>query len=189
MLRPSLFLVFALALVALPSNVSAQKGKGPPGGMSGGGQQCQKGMQKSYPPTSQRGYPVVPASYSPAMPYSAPAQSASTTPTQAMQQTLAMLKSLVNQLKSLKVDSDATQALAADLKSVQQLSQSFALTPAQKEAQILQLMEQVRADLQALANENSLPTGQQSALASVVSRFAQLNLAAQQSSQLSLRAR
>ena len=179
MLRPGLFLLIALPLAALPPSVTAQSGK------------CQKKSQQTSQ-VSQRtpGYAQPPASYAQPAPYPSTTQTSTrTTPAQGLQYTTSMLKTLVAQLKSYKVDSPATQALNADLKTVQQLAQNSSLSGAKKDEQILDIMEKVLADLQALANESSLPTQQQSALTELTARYTQLGQTAQDNSQLATRGR
>ena len=197
MIRPVLFVAFASVFAALPSAASAQKGKGGPSGMSGG-QQCQKStptmpisyQQPSYrvPGGPMQAYPGKPG-YNQNSPYAPLTQSVFPSPASALQQTASMLRILLNQVKNLRLDSAATQALTADLKAAERLAVTYSLAAAQKELQTLEILEQVLADLQTLADENSLPATQQSGLASLLLRFGQMTQGVQQHSALSQRTR
>lgn len=186
MRRPLVFFAFAFAL-AMPASVSAQMGGGK-GCSHGGGMSGPPGMMMKGPPGMRGGPPGMmagpPLMMMPGRPnvnvplQNVPLQNVPklNNPLQekqlAFQKNIAVLKLLVPQLKANKIDVPAAKALAHDLqKAIQAFGASAAVQ--ERETKLLSVMNDTLVNLRELANEPTLSTSHQAAMARVVADYEQ----------------
>jgi hypothetical protein len=101
---------------------------------------------------------------------------------QALQRGFAMLTVVAQQLQNSQLTANWTpvQMLSQDVQLLIQTNQNNSLTPAQKNAIALQVLQQSVTDLQTVMNSPNLPTATQSALSGVIQQMQQAVQVAQQ---------
>lgn len=191
MRRPLLFLAFVFVFATLPATVSAQKG-GAKGQCVGGGMSGPPGMMMKGPPgmmgpprmmagppaMMMPGFPMVPQQNLPNVPnQNVPLQNVPlNNPLQekqlAFQKNIAVMKILVPQLRANKIDVPAAKALAQDM---QKAIQAYGATGTvhERETKLVSVMNQTLLDLRDLANEPTLSTAHQAAMARIVAEYEQ----------------